>query len=143
MSHGFRTVGRSPASFHLGMSFLNGHLQRRVGHRKRYELLPMLGAGQSPGGLQPFVKRRRGQRSEQSKNGQTCGPSANFFQRALRDTYSVVVHAENKRSDGINVAGGEPLQHSCIFAGLVEALFDVGKVGRVDGLHADEDPLAA
>ena len=103
----------------------------------------MLGARQSPGGFQPFVKRGRGQRREQSKNGQPCGPGANFLESALGDADGVVVHAENERSDGVNVAGGKPFQNRGIFAGLVETLVDVGKVGRVDGLHADEDPLAA
>src|SRR5712692_288014 len=143
LRHGFWAVGVSPPLSHFGMSFLNGHLQRGVSHRKRNELLPVLRARQSSGGFQPFVKRRRGQWCEQSKNGQTRGPSANLFKGALRDSYGVVVHTENKRSDGVNVAGGEPLQHGCIFAGFVEALIYVGKVGRVNGLHADEDPLAA
>ena len=34
-------------------------------------------------------------------------------------------------------------QHHGIFARLVESLFHIGKVRRIDGFHADEDPLAA
>src|SRR6266851_9534476 len=106
-----------------------------MSHRKGNELLPVLGARQSPGSFPPLVKRSRGQRRKQSKNGQPRGPGANFLESALGDAYGVVVHAENKRSDGVNVAGGKPFQNSGIFAGLVETLVDVGKVGRVDGLH--------
>src|SRR5260370_38508466 len=103
------------------MSFLYGHLQRRVGHRKRDELLPVLWTRQSPGGLQPFVKRRRGQRGEQAKDGQTRRPSANLLKGGLRETYSVVVHAEKEREDGINVALGETLEDVGILTRVVEA----------------------
>src|SRR5713226_9874226 len=133
----------SPPGAHFGMSLLNGHLQRRVGHLKRDELLPVLRARQSPGGLQPFVKRRRGQWGEQAEDGQPRRPSVNLFKCPLRDTYGIVVHAENKGSDGVNIALGEPLEHGGIFTWLIEPLVHIGKISRVDGLHADKDPLAA
>ena len=60
VGHGFRAVGMVPAMLHFRVRFLDGHLQGRVGHGKRYELLPVLGARQSPGGEQPFVKRGGG-----------------------------------------------------------------------------------
>src|SRR5882757_9325648 len=141
LSHGFGAVHLSPPRFHLGVSFRNGHLQRRVGHLKRDELLPVLRTCQSPGGLQPFVKRCRGQRGEQTKDRQASGPSMNLFKGALRDTHSVVVHAKNKGRDGVNVALREPLEHGGVLTRFVEALVYVGKVCRVDGFHADEDPL--
>src|SRR5260370_16181274 len=125
------------------MSFLYAHLKRRVGHRKRDELVPVLWARQSPGGLQPFVKRRRGQRGEQAKDGQSRGPSANLLKGALRDTYCVVVHAENERGDGINVALGEPLKHGGILTRFVEALVYVSKVRGINRFHADEDPISS
>src|SRR6267154_828040 len=103
----------------------------------------MLGARQSPSRFQPFVKRSRGQWREQSKNGQPRRPGANLLESALGFADGVVVHAENKRCDGVNVAGGKPFQNSGIFAGLVETLVDVGKICGIDGLHADEDPFAA
>ncbi len=112
-----------------------------MGHRKRDELLPVLWARQSPGGLQPFVKRRRGQRGEQAKDGQPRGPSTNLFHGPLCYAYSVVVHAENERGDGVNVALGEPLEHGGVLTRFVEALVHVGQVRRINGLHADEDPL--
>src|ERR1019366_3933191 len=62
---------------------------------------------------------------------------------ALHDSGRVIVHAENKGSDRINVALGEPLEYGCILTRLVESLVYASKVGRVDGLHANEDPLAA
>src|ERR1700676_4595293 len=37
----FRTVRFGPAALHLGMGFVDGHFQGRVGHRERYELLPV------------------------------------------------------------------------------------------------------
>src|SRR6266852_8168241 len=43
MRQRLRTIRLSPAVIHFGMSFFNGHLQGRVGHRKRDELLPVLG----------------------------------------------------------------------------------------------------
>ena len=42
-----------------------------------------------------------------------------------------------------NVALGEPIEHHAIFTWLVEALFYVSKIGRIDGFHSDEDPLAS
>jgi len=79
LRHGLRAVRLSPARFHFGVGFRDGHLQRRVSHLKRDELLPVLRARQSPGGLQPFVKRCCGQRGEQAKDGQPGGPSANLL----------------------------------------------------------------
>src|SRR5260370_1105920 len=143
MSDGFRAVGMSPPGSHFGMSFLNGHLQRRVRHREWYELLPVFWPRQSPGCLQSFVKRRRGQRSEQSKDGQSSRPGTNLLKRPLRDTYGVVVHAKNKRGDGINVAPGKPLEHGGILTRLVETLVYVGQACRIDGLPSDKDPLSA
>ena len=125
------------------MSFLDGHLQRRVSHRKRNEFLPVLRPRQPPRGFQPLVERRRGQRREQAKDRQPGRPGANFLQRALGNSGRVVVHAENKRSDGVDVALRQPLEHGGIFARLVESLVHVGEIGGIDGLHADEDPLAA
>src|SRR4029077_10166171 len=40
--HRFGAIGACPSRSHLGMSFLYGHPQRRMSHRKRNELLPML-----------------------------------------------------------------------------------------------------
>src|ERR1700675_2253648 len=68
LRHGLRAVRMSPSVFYFRVSFRDRHLQRSVGHLERYELLPVLRARQSPGGLQPFVKRRRGQRRQQTKN---------------------------------------------------------------------------
>jgi len=36
----------------------------------------------------------------------------------------------------------QSLEHGRIFSGFVESLIHVFQVGRVDGLHADEDPFA-
>src|SRR5258708_3732123 len=94
-----------------------------------------------PAGSRPLLSRGAGQRGSKPQMGQTRGPSANLLKGALRDTYSVVVHAENERGDGINVALGEPLEHCGILTGFVEALVHVGQVRRINGLHADEDPL--
>src|SRR4029077_6650276 len=90
-----------------------------------------------------FVQRRRGQRGEQAKNGQPCGPSADFLECPLRETDGVVVRAENERGDGVNVALGKALEHGGIFAWFVEALVYVRKVRGIDGFHADENPFAA
>jgi hypothetical protein len=98
-------------------------------------------AGQAPCGFEPFVKRRCGQRSEQSKNRQARRPSANFLKRAIGDTSSVIVHAENERSDCVDVALCESLEYGSIFTGFVEAFVDVGKICGINRFHADEDPL--
>src|SRR5260370_930370 len=51
LNHGLGAIRMSPPGFHLSMCFLNGHLQRRVSHRKRYEFPPVLRARQSPRSL--------------------------------------------------------------------------------------------
>src|SRR6266699_6864714 len=103
-----------------------------MSHFKGNELLPVFRAGQAPCGFEPFVKRRCGQRSEQSKNRQARRPSANFLKRAIGDTSSVIVHAENERSDCLDVALCESLEYGSIFTGFVEAFVDVGKICGID-----------
>ena len=71
----FGAVGVDPTIFHFGMSFFNGHLQRRVGHSKWDELLPVLGAREPARGFQALVERGCGQRSEQTiVLDSACGP---------------------------------------------------------------------
>src|SRR5205807_10540052 len=48
-----------------------------------------------------------------------------------------------KRGDVIDVAFGKALEHGGVFSGLVESFIHVFKICRVDGFHADEDPLAS
>ncbi len=43
MGDGLRAVGVSPAKFHFGVSFVDGHFQRCVGHSEGNEFLPVLG----------------------------------------------------------------------------------------------------
>ena len=125
------------------MSFVDGHLQRRVRHRKGNEFLPVLRAGQPPRGFQPFVQGRCRQWGHQTEDRQPRRPSTNLLQRSLRHARRVIVHAKDKRGNRENVASGEPIEHRGIFTGLVESLLHVSKVGGIDGLHADEDPLAS
>src|SRR5712692_3788924 len=139
---GLRAVGFGPAVLHLGVSFGDGHLEGCVGHGKGDELLPVFGAGQAAGGFEAFVERRGGERREQAEDGQAWRPSLNLVQGALGYTGGVVVHAKDEGGDGEDVALGEALEHGGILTGLVETFVDVFEVGGVDGLHADEDPLA-
>ena len=78
------------------MSFFNGHLERRVSHRKRDELLPVLGAREPARGFQALVERGCGQGRQQAENGQTRRPSSDLRQCALGHAGSVVVHTEDK-----------------------------------------------
>src|SRR6266849_3740968 len=105
----------SPSVLNLSMSLRDGHLQRRVGHFKWDKLLPVFRPRQSPCGLKPLVKRRRRQGREQAKD---------------------------EGGDRINIALGEPLEHGRILTRLVEPLVYAREVRWVDGLHADENPLA-
>ncbi len=66
-----------------------------------------------------------------------------MLERALSRAYGIVIHAEDERSDGIDVALREALQDSGVFFGLVEALIHIFQIDGIDRLHADEDPLAA
>src|SRR5215472_10309395 len=110
-------------------------------HRKGYELLPVLRTREPPSGFQPFVERRRWQWRHQAEDRQPRRPTANFLQSSLRYARLVIVHTEDKRGDGINVALGEPTEHYTILTWLVEAFLNVREVGRIDGFHPDEDPL--
>src|SRR5579863_10536726 len=89
------------------MSFVDAHLQGRMGHRKGYKFLPVLRTREPPSGFQPFEERGRGQRREQAKYRQPRRPTANFLQGSLGHARRVIVHAEDKGSDGIHVALGE------------------------------------
>src|SRR5439155_3847123 len=95
------------------------------------------------GCFQALVELGCGQRRQQAEDGETRGPSANLFECALGDGGGVVVHAEDKRSNRVNVAFGEALEHGGVLTGLVESLVDVFEIDGVDGFHADEDPLAS
>src|SRR5271168_2149683 len=56
MFNGLWAIRICPSDAHLGMGFVDGHLQRRVCHRKGNKLLPMFQPGESSGGFQPFIK---------------------------------------------------------------------------------------
>src|SRR5579862_5502518 len=60
MGYGFRTISMRPAIFHFGVSLVDGHLQWRMRHGERNELLPVLHARQASSHFQPLVERRRG-----------------------------------------------------------------------------------
>ena len=45
VGNGFRTIGVGPAVAHLGVGFVDGHLEWGVGHVEWDKLLPVLGAG--------------------------------------------------------------------------------------------------
>src|SRR5208282_360935 len=90
------TISFLPPLIDFIMSFLDGHLQRRVRHRERYKLLPMFGPRQPACLLQPFVEGSRRQRGEQSKNRETWRPRPNLSHRPLRNSHRIIVHAENK-----------------------------------------------
>src|SRR5438552_5346917 len=123
----------------LKMSIDEAHNEVRKGN----ELLPVLRAGEPPRGFQLFEQGRRRKRGHQAKDRQSRRPSTNFPQSSLRHARRVIVHAKDKRGDRKNVALGESIEHHGIFTRLVKALFYVGKVGRIDGFHSDEDPLAS
>src|SRR5256712_7580593 len=53
----FGAVGVGPTVFHFGVSFSDAHLQRRVGHGERNELLPVAGAGEATRGLPARLER--------------------------------------------------------------------------------------
>src|SRR5216684_9023509 len=137
------TVRASPPDSYLAMSFIDAHLQWRVRHRKGNELLPVLRTRQPPRGFQPFVERSRRQWRHHTKDRQPRRPSANLLESSFCHARRVIVHAKDKRGDGKNVAPGEPIEHHSIFTWLIEAFFYVSKVGRIDGFHSDEDPLAS
>ena len=75
--------------------------------------------------------------------GRPGRPGANLREGALGHAGGVIVHAKDKRRDGIDVALGQAFQHGGVFAGLVESFVHVFEIGGIDRLHADEDPLAA
>src|SRR5579871_257883 len=54
---GFRGVSVVPSVLHLGMSFFDSHFQRGMGHRERYEFLPVLLPGQPACRVELFVER--------------------------------------------------------------------------------------
>src|SRR5208337_1652374 len=71
------------------------------------------------------------------------GPGADLPQGTVGDADGIVVHAEDERGDGVDIAFGEAFEDGGVFARLVESLVDVFEIGEIDGLHADEDPLAS
>src|SRR5258708_4467740 len=93
---GLRTVRARPRNAYFAVSFVDAHLQRRMGHCKGNELLPVLRTGEPPSGFQPPVKRRRRQRGHQTKDRQPWRPSANLLQSSLCHSRRVIVHAKNK-----------------------------------------------
>src|SRR5712664_661236 len=105
-SDGLGTVRAGPPNSYLTMSFVDAHLQRRVGHRKGNELLPVLRTGEPPGSFQLFVQGRRGQRGHQAKDRKPWRPRANFPQSPLGHTRRIVVHTKNEGRYCKNIAPG-------------------------------------
>ena len=104
----------------------------------------MLWTREPPGECKPVVKRGvAGNGVSKPKTGRPGGHAAHLIERALGHTRGVVIHAEDKVCDGINVALGEPFEHARVLLGLVEAFVDTSEIRGIDGLHADEDPAAA
>src|SRR5271165_7337637 len=87
LRQGLRTVGVGAAIFHFFVSFLDRHLQRRVGHCKWDKLLPMLRPRKPAGSLQSFVQRRGRKRSQQPENGQSSRPVANLLECTFSHAY--------------------------------------------------------
>src|SRR5215475_15865404 len=112
-------------------------------HLIRGEIQPMLGARQPSRRLQPDIERRRWEGRQLSENGQACGPLAKLIERPPRYAWRVVVQSEYEGSDREQVAPGKPLQYHAVLARFDEILVHVVQIGRVYGLHADKDPLAA
>src|ERR1044071_9259107 len=65
----------------------------------------------------------------------------NFIERTLGNTYGVIVHPEDERSDGVNVMPCETVKNSRVLAGFTKILVYVGHVRGVNRLHANENPL--
>ena len=114
-----------------------------MGHGERDEFLPVLGTGQAAGDVKTLVERRARQRREQAENRQARRPGADLFERAFGGADGVVIHAEDERCDGVDVALARRSRTAAYSLRLVETFVDVFQVGGIDGLHADEDPLAA
>src|SRR5215475_4600994 len=109
---------------HLGDS----HFQPRVRHLKGRKIQPVFGTCQPPGGLEPFVKWRRGEWSQQAEDRQSWRPTPDLFERPPGHPGRVVVHAENEGCNRIEITLGEPLKHGRILSRFIEALIYVGKV---------------
>src|SRR3989442_9327253 len=103
----------------------------------------MLGARQPAFSRQPVVQRGGGEGCDLTENRETRRPFADFGQGPLGDSRGVVIQAEDERRDGVDVAPGQRLEPPGVFARLIEALLDAGQIGRVQRLHADENPFAA
>src|ERR1041385_5243480 len=138
----FGAVGGGPGTFKLLLRLRYGHLQGRVRHLIGRELQPVLRSRQTPAGLQTLVERRRGEGRELAEDGQARRPRLDLAERALGYARRVVVQADDERGDRVDVAPGEAVEHCGVLRRLVEALVHVGEVGRVNRLHADENPLA-
>src|SRR5689334_10809468 len=65
----------------------------------------------------------------------------NFIERTLGNTYGVIVHPEDERSDGVDVMPCETVKNSRVLAGFTKVLVYVGHIRGIDRLHADKNPL--
>src|SRR3974377_643492 len=112
-------------------------------HRIGYEFKPVLRARKPSGRFESLVERRRGEWRKQAEDRQPRRPTANFLQSPLRHAWRVVVHAEDKRRNRIDVDLGNTIEDPGIFNRLVKSLFYIGKIGGIEGFHSNEDPLAS
>ena len=127
-----RAVRGSPRliKFHLGL--WNRYLQRCVGHLVRRELQPVFRSRQSAGFQQAIVERRCREWRELAKDGQSRRPTLDLLERPISDTRRVIVQTKDERRDCVDVASGQPIKHSGVLDGLVEALVHISKVDRID-----------
>ena len=130
LSRGRGAVGVGQASRTSFCTCGDGHLQRRVSHLEGGELQPVFGPRQTAFLRQTIVERRGRKGRDLSENRQYRRPVANLLQGALGDAGGIIIQAENKGSDGVDVAPRQPLQHAAYSRGLVEALVDAGEIRR-------------
>ncbi len=76
-----------------------------------------------------------------SEDGQSRRPALYLFQGPRGNSRRVIVQADNKGRDSVDVSPGEPVEHGAILRRLIEALIYVRQIHRINRLHTNENPL--
>src|SRR6266516_2934123 len=138
-----RVVGTAPRLVNLSLRLFDADVFGRESHSERMEVQPVLWPGKTPFSKQALVQRSCRVRCEQPEDGKAGRPGLHHIDSAPCDTGAVAIHAEDEGSDGINPAGGKPIQDLGIIRRLVETLVDLLQVFFIDRFQTDEDPAAA
>ena len=136
-------VAVCPGAANLFFRLVGRQTLGEIGGLEGLEVEPMFRPGQPSLTLQAVVQRCGRVGREYPEDRQARRPGVDLAVGVFRDARAIPLHAEDERSDGVELVLGQQVQDFRILGGLVERLVGDFEAVGVDGLQAHEDPATA